>query len=237
MEKIDNNKKMPHSNLSHDFRKNYFEQCAWAENQVICGIDEVGRGCLAGPLVTAAVILPPGTTYYLLKDSKIMSVQERLKAYAWITKNCWYTYGIVHPRIIDQYNVWHATRIAMKKALLHLLTIAPKRPQAVVIDAMPLELDDTMFQGVPVYYFPFGEQKSSSIAAASIIAKVKRDAIMEKLDILFPGYHLAAHKGYRTPAHKKVLFAHHHSLIHRVGYLTKLLLSRSVDYDEQQTIF
>jgi len=88
----------------------------------------VGRGCLAGPVVTAAVILPPNKQpSRLLKDSKLMTPEEREKAVEWIDKNCWYSIGIVHHRIIDDRNVWHATLIAMKKALVHLLRLLPIR--------------------------------------------------------------------------------------------------------------
>ena len=126
------------------FNKNYFEEQAWAQNQVICGLDEVGRGCLAGPVVTAAVILKPGKQpSRLLKDSKLMTPEEREKAFKWIENNCWYSVGIVHHRIIDDRNVWHATLIAMKKALVHLLATAPQIPSKIITDAMPLNLFDT----------------------------------------------------------------------------------------------
>lgn len=174
------------TNLTERFNKNYFEKASWEQKQVVCGIDEVGRGCLAGPLVTAAVILPEGKTHRLLKDSKVMTLQERLDAYKWITKNCYYGYGIVNHRVIDSHNIWHATLIAMKKALMHTLATSPRLPQVVLVDAMPLSLFDTGYKEIPVHYFPFGESKSSSIAAASIIAKVKRDMLMGKMDALFP---------------------------------------------------
>ena len=167
-----------HADLKDFLKKNQFETDAWAQNRVVCGIDEVGRGCLAGPLVTAAVILPPHKLSPLLKDSKVLTEAERLKAFAWINKYCWYGVGIVHNRIVDKHNIWHATLIAMKRALLHALSACPQTPQAILIDAMPLELSDTSYNGIPVHYFPQGERKSSSIAAASIVAKVKRDAMM-----------------------------------------------------------
>lgn len=215
------------------FRKNSFEKEAWQQNLLVCGIDEVGRGCLAGPLVTAAVILPPHKTHRMLKDSKVMSPEERLKAYAWITKNCWYAVGIVHHRLVDQHNVWHATLISMKKALLHLLAICPQKPANIIIDAMPLELSDTSYHGIPVHYFYKGETKSSSIAAASIVAKVKRDALMARFDPLFPHYQLASHKGYSTPQHKDALSLQKASIIHRTSFLRNLNLK---DEDEQQSI-
>lgn len=219
------------------FKKNYFENEAWANAQVVCGLDEVGRGCLAGPLVTAAVILPQGKTHRLLKDSKLMTPEERLKAFGWIQKNCWYSTGIVHHRIIDDRNIWHATLIAMKKALVHLLAIAPHKPQAIIIDAMPLNLFDTDYKDIPVHHFPFGEKRSNSIAAASIVAKVTRDAMMRELDLVFPGYFLGQHKGYSTELHKKIIKEKDQKLIiHRESFL-KYLEAITTEGQEQQSIF
>lgn len=219
------------------FKKNSFEKHAWVEQNLVCGIDEVGRGCLAGPLVTAAVILPCNKTSPLLKDSKLLTEQERLKAYAWIIKRCWYGIGIVNNRIIDQHNIWHATLIAMKKALLHVLAICPKKPSTILVDAMPLKLFDTEYKNIPVHYFPQGERKSSSIAAASIVAKVKRDEMMKKLDCIFPQYHLGQHKGYSTKLHKETLATNNYLLIHRQSFLKHInLVSRKDDHEGQQTI-
>jgi ribonuclease HII len=226
------------------FNKNYFEQEAWAANQVICGIDEVGRGCLAGPVVTAAVILPPDKQpSRLLKDSKEMTHEERLKAFKWIDKNCAYSLGIVHHRIVDSKNVWHATLVAMKKSLVHLLATTPYRPSKIIIDAMPLNLADTSFGDIPVHYFPFGERRSSSIAAASIVAKVKRDAMMQRLDALFPGYLLGSHKGYSTPLHKRILLEGQNQLIiHRNSFLGRLEpleagINEAPSQEGQQSLF
>lgn len=224
--------------IRHRFNKNYFEQAAWQSNQVIAGLDEVGRGCLAGPVVTAAVILPPGKTHRLLKDSKLMTREEREQAFAWISKNCWYSIGIAHHRIIDDRNIWHATLIAMKKALVHLLATAPYKPVTIITDAMPLNLFDTAYKDIPLHYFPFGEKRSSSIAAASIVAKVKRDAMMRRYDQIFPGYELASHKGYRTPAHKKALADEGKSLIiHRDSYLASSAQIEEELLNQQQNLF
>lgn len=232
------NKLSRFSNLTERFNKNYFEKKAWEQGQLVCGIDEVGRGCLAGPLVTAAVILPEGKVHRLLKDSKVMTLQERLDAYKWITKHCYYGFGIVNHRVIDSQNIWKATLIAMKRALMHALAVSPRQPSAILVDAMPLQLFDTGYKEIPVHYFPFGESKSSSIAAASIIAKVKRDILMGKMDSLFPGYDLKDHKGYSTPGHKKILLDVPHSLIHRQTFVKNVMLKAvNSDDDEQQTIF
>ena len=164
-----------------------FEKAAWLEGRLVCGIDEVGRAVLAGPLVTAAVIIPANKHMPLSKDSKVLTLEEREKAARWILKHCWYGYGIVHNRLIDERNIWQATLVAMKRALVQLLATSPHLPQAILVDAMPLNLLDTSYRDIPVYYFPKGEKLSTSIAAASIIAKVKRDAIMSSLDPVFPG--------------------------------------------------
>jgi len=202
---------------------------------VVVGIDEVGRGCLAGPVVAAAVILPLHKDSRHLKDSKLMTHEKRLKAYNWISKRCHIGIGIVHNRIIDQHNIWQATLIAMKKALVHLLAVSPQKPSAILIDAMPLNLSDTSYKDIPVHYFPKGERKSSSIAAASIVAKVTRDKMMDLFDQIIPGYKLCENKGYATKAHRTAIKDTNHSIIHRMSFLGKTL-SREDDLQEQQSL-
>ncbi len=221
------------------FKKNTHEQTAWQQGRVICGIDEVGRGCLAGPLVTAAVILPPHTSYHLLKDSKDMKSEEREKAARWIKRNCWYGYGIVHHRLIDKHNIWHATLIAMRRAVINLLAIAPQRPHSIVVDAMPLTLTNSCYQDIPIHHFPFGEKKSSSIAAASIIAKVKRDAMMQHMDKAFPHYIWYTNKGYSTQQHKEAIRQHNPVVLHRMTYVQHIMPSetkKEYETEQQQTI-
>jgi ribonuclease HII len=222
-------------NKKLNFNKNYYENAAWQDQSFVCGIDEVGRGCLAGPLVTAAVILPIGKVSRLIKDSKVMTPEEREKAAKWIKKHCKYAIGIVHNRLIDKHNIWHADLIAMKKALVNLLALCPQLPSAILVDAMPLQLADTNYKDIPVHYFPFGESKSSSIAAASIIAKVTRDALMASFDPLFPGYKLKSHKGYSTKEHKSLVREHTHTIIHRMSFLARIGYDAN-DKHKQQTI-
>lgn len=217
--------------------KNEFEFTAWADGQYVCGIDEVGRGCLAGPLVTAAVILPLNKSSRLLLDSKLLTEEERHKGALWVAKHCWYAYGIVDNRTIDRYNIYHATLIAMKKALVHLLATGPK-PSAILVDAMPLKLGDTGYLDIPVHYFPKGERKSSSIAAASIIAKVKRDQLMATFNDIFPGFHFNEHKGYGTKKHKDVLQELYPLIIHRQSFLNNIATIDDLDQlGEQQSLF
>jgi len=201
------------------FKKNFYEDAAWQNNRTVCGIDEVGRGCLAGPLVTAAVILPPFKKHRLLLDSKILTVKEREQACRWIIKHCSYGIGIVSPQIIDIHNIWQATLLAMKKAVIHAIVRADDIPSALLVDAMPLSVHDTGYASIPVYHFIKGESKSSSIAAASIIAKVTRDRLMSDFESLFPGYGFSEHKGYATQKHKKAVVALGNTIIHRVSFL------------------
>lgn len=212
--------------------KDFFENDAWINESIVCGVDEVGRGCLAGPLVTAAVILPKGKKYYLLKDSKLLSEVEREKAFVWIKKHCLYTIGIVNHRVIDQQNIWKSTITAMKKALITLLEISPNKPSAILIDAMPLDLNQTKYSSIPIHSFIKGESKSCSIAAASIVAKVTRDTLMKQMNTLFPGYFFDQHKGYATAKHQASLKTLGSSLIHRQSFTLK----KSKDYEEQRSL-
>jgi len=202
---------------------------------LVCGIDEVGRGCLAGPVITAAVALFPKKHHKLLKDSKILTPKERQQAYSWIVKNSWYSFGAVDNRTIDKRNIWHATLLAMRKSLLNLLAICPRKISTVLIDAMPVSLEDSIHQGLDIFHFPFGESKSTSIAAASIIAKVKRDEMMARFDKIFPGYKLAKHKGYATKSHKQAITQQSHTIIHRLNFLKGNIPSDD-DHNDQQTL-
>lgn len=217
--------------------KNFYEKSFWEQQKLIVGIDEVGRGCLAGPVVTAAVILPLNKTHPLLKDSKILTVEERNKAYRWIIRHCHHQIGIVHNRLIDQHNIYQATKICMKRALVNLLTHCNAPIGAILIDAMPLTLEKTGFNPLPVYHFYKGETKSSSIAAASIIAKVTRDHLMQSYEILFPGYALAAHKGYATPTHQNAIHERGQSLIHRTTFLGAFLDKGTDETENQQALW
>lgn len=216
---------------SGNIKKNSFEDDAWKQQSVIVGLDEVGRGCFAGPVVAAAVILPLNKAHRMLKDSKVMTPQERNKAFEWIKKNCHYGVGIVHHRTIDQCNIYQATLIAMKKALMHAVQGLTVRPSIIITDAMPLSLSDTHFHDVPVYHFSKGESKSSSIAAASIVAKVTRDAMMALYDQAIPGYKLADNKGYGTAVHRNALLAYRYSLIHRVCFVDSFLQKSDAQLD------
>jgi ribonuclease HII len=203
-------------------RKNQYERAAWDAQSTVCGVDEVGRGCLAGPVVTAAVILHPNKCPRQLKDSKVLDHAELVKAYDWIVQNSWFGFGIVSHTDIDAHNIYQATLIAMKRAVMQALTSAPALPSAILVDAMPLKLTSTGYKDIAVHHFTKAESKSSSVAAASIIAKVKRDALMRRLDGVVTGYEFTAHKGYATDIHCQALRNQGKSIIHRESFLSFL---------------
>ncbi len=213
---------MSRTSVDSKILKDQFERAAWEAGQLVCGVDEVGRGCLAGPVVVGACILYPGKSSRKVKDSKLLTEDERQAAYNWIIKNSWYGIGIVTPTQIDTYNIYQATLIAMKRAVMQVMAACPKRPNMVLIDAMPLKLNGENYKDITVHYFPQGERKSSSIAAASIIAKVRRDALMTRMEQVIPGYGFASHKGYATDVHCTALRASGKTIIHRNSFLSFL---------------
>ena len=197
-----------------DFKKNLYEKEAWQRLELVCGIDEVGRSCFSGPVVAAAAILKPHVRHPLLQDSKLMTAHERNKAYAWLLKNCTFGVGITHNRLIDSVNIYQATLIAMKRALMQLLSISAEQPSVILVDAMPLKIP---FE-IPVIHFCYGEQQSKSIAAASIIAKVTRDALMTRIDSITPGYKYSDNKGYGTKAHRGGIEREGLTVLHRMSF-------------------
>lgn len=160
----------------------------------IAGVDEVGRGPLVGPVVAAAVILPKGYKLEGLTDSKKLSEKKRNTFYDIIMKDAIAVgVGIKSNKIIDEVNIYEATKLAMKDAINNLSV----KPEHVLIDAMPLALD------IPTTSIIKGDALSESIAAASVIAKVTRDRMMYELDKEYPEYGFAKHKGYPTKEHIK----------------------------------
>lgn len=222
------------------FPKNFFEKKAWEQNLQVCGIDEVGRGCLAGPVVVAAAIIPPGCTYHLLKDSKVLVKEERERAYKWIVKHCLYSVAYACHKTIDEHNIYQATRIAMKKAYISLVEQLPfslEELNYVLVDAVPLSFEKSYTHpNLEVRHFNYGETVSTSIAAASIIAKVTRDRLMEEIDSLFPLYTLKQHKGYATKAHTAALQKNGTSLLHRLSFLSSLT-KKNDENVHQQSLF
>lgn len=178
--------------------------------QYVAGVDEAGRGPLAGPLVIAAVILPRNAFIAGLNDSKQLSAGKRDKLYdEIIAKAVAIEVNIVSVSNIDKYNIYAATQRGMAQVLEHL----PVQPQVALIDAMPVTAKN--IECVPIVH---GDALSASIAAASIIAKVTRDRIMERLDTLFPAYGFAHNKGYGSGAHMQAIAEFGATKWHRRSY-------------------
>lgn len=187
------------------------ERLLWARSYTaIAGVDEVGMGCLAGPVIAAAVILPPEIRIDSIRDSKTLSAKQRERLSARIQKKAvaW-AIGAATPAEILTLNLHWAAVEAMKRALAAL----QPPPDAVLVDAYRIPGLTWHHEAVIK-----GDQKVRSIAAASIIAKVHRDALMVKLDQQYPGYGFALHKGYGTKAHQRALQALGPCPIHRPSF-------------------
>jgi ribonuclease HII len=189
----------------------YYERKALKRGfRIIAGIDEAGRGPLAGPVVAACVILDGGRRYSrLIRDSKTLTPKKRLQAYKEIKDSSLSGVGIVDEKTIDRVNIYQATILAMEEALGKL----ERRPDFALIDG-GLRLNI----GCPYQGIKGGDAKSVSIAAASIIAKVTRDEIMHRYDAIYPEYGFSRHKGYGTKEHFKALKKFGPSPIHRISF-------------------
>lgn len=183
----------------------------YAHAGYICGIDEVGRGPLAGPVVAGAVILPADCQILYLNDSKQLSEKKREELYTIIMENAVATgIGYATPERIDEINILQATYEAMREAIGNLGV----RPDILLNDAVTIPKVD--IRQVPIIK---GDAKSISIAAASIIAKVTRDRLMVEYDSVFPQYHFAANKGYGAAAHIEALKKYGPTPIHRRSFI------------------
>ncbi len=191
-----------------------FEHQAWTNNTLCIGIDEAGRGCLAGPVVTVALALHPGCTSPLIQDSKMLSPKQRQTALAWIYEHAWFQIAFRSASYIDQTNILIATRVAMEEALFRLTSRLTPQKAHVLVDAVHLQQK----YNHPCTTMYFGEQRSISIAAASIVAKEMRDAFMIRQESYFPQFSFAQHKGYGTKAHYAELATYGPSLIHRTSF-------------------
>lgn len=176
---------------------------------LIAGVDEVGRGPLIGPVVACACILPVNFYHKDIKDSKKLSEKKREEMYKIIKENAISIgLGIVSEKVIDELNIYEATKIAMKEAIKNLNIT----PEHILIDAMKLELN------IPSTSIIKGDAKSESIAAASIIAKVTRDHMLDEMDKEYPMYDLKNNKGYGTKKHLEALQTYGPCKYHRVSY-------------------
>jgi len=177
----------------------------------ICGVDEVGRGPLAGPVVAAAVIMPPGLEIVGLDDSKKLTPLRREKVFEQIVAMelvC--SVGVIDNEDIDRINIHKASLMAMRKAVMDL----KKAPDIILVDGnFPIPKVD-----IPQFAIVGGDSRCPSIAAASVVAKVTRDRIMDRYEGLYPSFSFSKHKGYPTPAHLQELKAQGPCDIHRKSF-------------------
>lgn len=209
-----------------------YEQEAYNEgHRLIAGIDEVGRGPIAGPVVAAAVILPPGFSIPGINDSKKIPAKKREQLAVDIKKAAWaWAVSYIYPPRLDELNIYQATQAAMQTAVLSLNI----KPDLLLIDAM--QLNDINIKQKSIIK---GDALSISIAAASIIAKVERDNTMEYYDALFPGYGFAKHKGYATKEHVAAVFAQGPCALHRKSFepIKTILNGGNIGGTEQPSLF
>ncbi len=187
-----------------------FEKEAWGGGaRLVAGVDEVGRGCLFGPVVAAAVILDPNYRIRGLRDSKLLPEARREKLAKRIREHAVaISIAAVDAARIDQLNIYHASRLAMLEAVSKL----SPAPDYLLIDAIKIDFD------CPQRPIIHGDALCASIAAASIVAKVERDALVREWDPVYPAYGLASNKGYSTPRHIASLREHGPSPLHRQSF-------------------
>ena len=183
----------------------------YTENLIEAGCDEAGRGCIAGPVVAAAVILPRGVDFPDFDDSKKLTEKQREKLRIKVIENALaYDVGIVSAKEIDEINILNASFLAMHRAIDQLKV----RPELLLIDGNRFN----PYKGIRHQCIVGGDAKYQSIAAASILAKTTRDHIMEEYHKEFPQYNWLKNKGYPTPEHKNAVAEHGVSLIHRMTF-------------------
>lgn len=205
----------------------YENQYWWSGKEVVAGIDEAGRGPIAGPLVIGICVFPPFYDNYEINDSKQLSDKKRRALLEIIKRDAiYYSYEVISVEEVDQYNIYAATQLGMERAVKRMNL----QVEAVLTDAMPLPHID---KKIPVEAIIKGDSKSVSIAAASIIAKVVRDDMMIELDKKYPGYNLKQNKGYCTPEHMRLLKENGICDIHRKTYEP---VTSYIKHDEQLSI-
>lgn len=203
-----------------------FEKLAYLNGAtLVAGVDEVGRGSLFGPVVAGAVILDPKDRIRGLRDSKLLTAERRAVLADRIRERCiGWAIAAVDAAQIDQLNIYHATRLAMREALLRLTPA----PDHLLVDALTVDwpcAEARCRQSKIIH----GDALSASIAAASIIAKVERDRMVAQWDSIFPIYRLASNKGYYTQAHVRSLREHGPSPLHRQSFAPVWMASAPQD--------
>ncbi|MGB5531452.1 MAG: ribonuclease HII [Ignavibacteriaceae bacterium] len=186
----------------------------------LAGVDEAGRGPLAGPVVAAAVIFKKGNQIKGVNDSKLLTEKQREKLYKKIiSKALSYSVSVVESSVIDEINILNATMLAMKQAVDNL-TI---KPDIILVDGNRIFQSD-----IPVIAIVKGDSKSFSIAAASILAKVTRDRLMKNLAREFPNYLWEQNKGYPTRQHREIIRQFGPSPLHRKTFLKKIISDQQI---------
>ncbi len=194
-----------------------FEEDIYSQGtNYICGIDEAGRGPLAGPVVVASVIMPRNSMIEGVNDSKKVSEKKREKLYEEIIENAIsYSVGIVDQKEIDRVNILNATKAGLTESIKGLSV----KPEIILVDA--LTGIDTC--GIPYHSIVKGDAKCYSIAAASIIAKVTRDRIMRQWHEVYPQYNFIQHKGYGTAAHIAAIKEYGLCPLHRLSFVKNII--------------
>ena len=191
-----------------DYENKYW----WEGKEVVVGLDEAGRGPIAGPLVIGICVFPPFYDNYEINDSKQLTDRKRRQLLEVIKRDAiYYSYEIISKEEVDALNIYTATRTGMERAIKRM----KMNIDAILTDAMPLH---DVNKNIPVEAIIKGDAKSVTIAAASIIAKVTRDDIMIEYEKQYPGYNFKQNKGYCTPEHMKALKDHGICDIHRLTY-------------------
>jgi len=199
-----------------EFDKKYLRK----KIKYLAGVDEAGRGPLAGPVVAAAVIFKKNTQIIGVNDSKLLTEKQREKLYKKITsKALSYSVSVVESSVIDEVNILNATLLAMREAVESLKI----EPDLILVDG------NKKFQSeIPVITIVKGDSKSFSIAAASILAKVTRDRLMKNLALEFPNYLWEQNKGYPTKQHREIIKQVGPSPLHRKTFLKKILSEQQI---------
>ena len=206
-----------------EIEENLYEQGC----RTICGIDEAGRGPLAGPVVVAAVILPRNSMLEGVNDSKKVSEKKREVLYEQIIQEAIsYGVGIIDQKEIDRINILNATKKGLTSAIQELSI----KPDRIIVDA--LEHIDTC--QIPYISIIKGDAKCYSIAAASIIAKVTRDRLMRQWDEIYPQYGFAKHKGYGTKSHIEAIKEYGLTPIHRLSFVKNIINERGNIYQQER---
>lgn len=196
-------------NYQDFLQKENLEQPFWQQQKYVAGVDEVGRGPLAGPVVTAAVVLPANNTLYEVDDSKKLSADKRAKLYRQICQQAIdISVAVGSRQLIDRENIYHATELTMKDAVDNLYL----RPDHILVDAMTIPISISQTKLIK------GDSKSLSIGAASIIAKVARDRLMCEYDRIYPEFGFAHNDGYGTKEHLQALTKYGKTKLHRASF-------------------